>query len=218
LNDGQTPNFRGARVHVSTSYNRVEGNRRASRNGCVSDLPPEIPNVALRIVFASLYLLTAVQALRNEAVRAGAHAPQRRAADVAVELRVLLNVTQRSLSVTQRSLSITQRALSVTQRALSVTQRALSVTQLSLSITQRALSVTQRALSITQRALSITQRALSVTQRSLSITQLSLSITQRALNVTQRAHLRARPVQREEPLAAQHLVDHLARHQLQLGR
>jgi hypothetical protein len=32
LND-HIPNFRGVRVHVSTGYNRVEGNRRASRNG-----------------------------------------------------------------------------------------------------------------------------------------------------------------------------------------
>jgi hypothetical protein len=31
MNEGQIPNVRGARVHhVSTGYNRVEGNRRAS--------------------------------------------------------------------------------------------------------------------------------------------------------------------------------------------
>jgi hypothetical protein len=36
--------FRGVRVHVSTGYNPVEGNRRASRNGRVSDLPPETPH------------------------------------------------------------------------------------------------------------------------------------------------------------------------------
>jgi hypothetical protein len=54
LNDGQIPNFRGVRVHVSTVYNRVEGNRRASRNGRVSDLPPEIPNVTIRKLFTSL--------------------------------------------------------------------------------------------------------------------------------------------------------------------
>jgi hypothetical protein len=36
------------RVHVSTGYNRVEGNRRASRDGLVSDLPPEIPHVTIR--------------------------------------------------------------------------------------------------------------------------------------------------------------------------
>jgi hypothetical protein len=39
LNDGQIPNFR-VRVHASTGYHRVEGNRRASRNGRVSDPPP----------------------------------------------------------------------------------------------------------------------------------------------------------------------------------
>jgi hypothetical protein len=30
VNDGQIPNFRGVRVHVSTGYNHGEGNRRAS--------------------------------------------------------------------------------------------------------------------------------------------------------------------------------------------
>jgi hypothetical protein len=30
---------------IGTGYHRVEGNRRASRNGPVSDLPPEIPNL-----------------------------------------------------------------------------------------------------------------------------------------------------------------------------
>jgi hypothetical protein len=47
LNDGKIPSFRGVRVHVSTGYNRVEGNRRASRNGRVSDLPPELPTVTM---------------------------------------------------------------------------------------------------------------------------------------------------------------------------
>jgi hypothetical protein len=41
LNDRQIPKNRGVRVHVSKGYNHVEGNRRASRNGRVSDLPPE---------------------------------------------------------------------------------------------------------------------------------------------------------------------------------
>jgi hypothetical protein len=41
LNDGQIPNFHGVRVHVSTGYNRVEANRRASRNGRVSDQNPK---------------------------------------------------------------------------------------------------------------------------------------------------------------------------------
>jgi hypothetical protein len=40
LNDGQILNVRVMRVHASTGYNRVEGNRRASRNGRVSDLDP----------------------------------------------------------------------------------------------------------------------------------------------------------------------------------
>ena len=35
LNDGLIPNCRVVRVHVSTGYHRVEGNRRASRNGLV---------------------------------------------------------------------------------------------------------------------------------------------------------------------------------------
>jgi hypothetical protein len=42
------PLFRVVRVAPGTEYRRVEGNRRASRNGLVSDLPPEIPNVTMR--------------------------------------------------------------------------------------------------------------------------------------------------------------------------
>ena len=38
LNEAQIPNFRGVRVHVSSGYFHVEGNRRASRNG---DSPPD---------------------------------------------------------------------------------------------------------------------------------------------------------------------------------
>jgi hypothetical protein len=45
LNDGQNPNVRVVRVHASKCYHRVEGNRWASRNGRVSDLP-ETPHVA----------------------------------------------------------------------------------------------------------------------------------------------------------------------------
>jgi hypothetical protein len=41
-------NFRGVRVHVNTGYDRVEEIRRASRNGRVSDLPPEIRNSPIR--------------------------------------------------------------------------------------------------------------------------------------------------------------------------
>jgi hypothetical protein len=42
------PNPNVVRVAPGTRYHRVEGNRRASRNGPVSDLPPEIPNVTIR--------------------------------------------------------------------------------------------------------------------------------------------------------------------------
>ena len=48
LNDGQIPNPNVVRVAPGTGYHRAEGNRRASRNGPVSDLPPEIPNVPIR--------------------------------------------------------------------------------------------------------------------------------------------------------------------------
>jgi hypothetical protein len=43
LNEGQSPSVRGVRVAPGTGYTRVEGNRRASRNGHVSDIPPENP-------------------------------------------------------------------------------------------------------------------------------------------------------------------------------
>jgi hypothetical protein len=43
LNDGQIPNPNVVRVAPGSDYRRVEGNRRASRNGRVSDLPPETP-------------------------------------------------------------------------------------------------------------------------------------------------------------------------------
>jgi hypothetical protein len=48
LNDGRIANVRVVRVHVSTRYNRGQGNRRASRNNPVSDLPPETPHVTIR--------------------------------------------------------------------------------------------------------------------------------------------------------------------------
>jgi hypothetical protein len=48
LNDGQLPNPNAVRV-VPGSV--LEGNRRASRNGRVSDLPPETPNVTIRDFF-----------------------------------------------------------------------------------------------------------------------------------------------------------------------
>jgi hypothetical protein len=46
LDDGQIPNVRGVRVHVSTGYTPLEGNQRASRNGLVSDLPKEILTIS----------------------------------------------------------------------------------------------------------------------------------------------------------------------------
>ena len=54
MNDGQTPKFRGVRVHASTCYNRTEGTRRASRNGRVSDLPPGILPYDSRLFLWSL--------------------------------------------------------------------------------------------------------------------------------------------------------------------
>jgi hypothetical protein len=41
----------GVRVAPGTRYNIIEGIRRASRNGSVSDLPPETPNVTIRNFF-----------------------------------------------------------------------------------------------------------------------------------------------------------------------
>jgi hypothetical protein len=48
LNDAQSPNPNVVRVASGTRYHRVAGDRRASRNGRVSDLPPEIPDVTIR--------------------------------------------------------------------------------------------------------------------------------------------------------------------------
>jgi hypothetical protein len=55
LNDGQIPYPNVVCVALGTGYNRVDGNRRASRNGLVSDLPPEIPNANDSATFSSLY-------------------------------------------------------------------------------------------------------------------------------------------------------------------
>jgi hypothetical protein len=44
LNDEKIPNLNVVRVALGTGYHRVAGNRRTSRNGRVSDLPPEITN------------------------------------------------------------------------------------------------------------------------------------------------------------------------------
>jgi hypothetical protein len=43
------------RVAPGTGYHRVEGNRRASRDGPVGDLPPEIPSSHDSLTFPSLY-------------------------------------------------------------------------------------------------------------------------------------------------------------------
>jgi hypothetical protein len=51
----------------TTGCNRVEGNRRASRNGRVSDLPPEIPNVTIRIC-SSCTALASVERSENAAL------------------------------------------------------------------------------------------------------------------------------------------------------
>jgi hypothetical protein len=53
LNDGQIPNPNVARVAPGTGCHRVEGNRRASRNGRVSHLPPETHTVT---TFVCLWL------------------------------------------------------------------------------------------------------------------------------------------------------------------
>jgi hypothetical protein len=58
LNEEQIPNPNVVRVAPGTGYNRVEGNRRASRNGRVSDPPPEIPTVTIRNVFIAEPLLS----------------------------------------------------------------------------------------------------------------------------------------------------------------
>jgi hypothetical protein len=48
LNDGQIPNPNGVRVASGAGYHRVEGNRRASRNGPVSDIShPNVTNSRL---------------------------------------------------------------------------------------------------------------------------------------------------------------------------
>jgi hypothetical protein len=48
LNDRQIPNFLRVRVALGTGYNPAQGNRRARRNGRVSDLPAETPPVTIR--------------------------------------------------------------------------------------------------------------------------------------------------------------------------
>jgi SNF2 family DNA or RNA helicase len=76
LNDGQTPNSRSVRVAPGTGYPRVEGNRRASRNGRVSDLPPETADVTIRNFWiAGWQSSTKIEALREEILRARARNP-----------------------------------------------------------------------------------------------------------------------------------------------
>jgi hypothetical protein len=62
LNEGQVPNPNVVRVSLGTGYHRVEGNRRASRNGRVkSGLPPksEIPTVRFATFASPTTALTA---------------------------------------------------------------------------------------------------------------------------------------------------------------
>jgi hypothetical protein len=58
LHKGKLPISRGVRVHVSAGYNRVEGNRRASRNGLVGDFPPK--SITSRSLYAAQRLHLAV--------------------------------------------------------------------------------------------------------------------------------------------------------------
>jgi hypothetical protein len=53
LNEGQSPSPNVVRVVPGTGYHRVEGNRRASRNGRVSDPPPETADFppSLQVVY-----------------------------------------------------------------------------------------------------------------------------------------------------------------------
>jgi hypothetical protein len=55
LNGGQIPNPNVVRVAPSTGYHRVEGNRRASCNGPVSDLTPPKSLASRFATFSSLY-------------------------------------------------------------------------------------------------------------------------------------------------------------------
>jgi hypothetical protein len=71
LNDGQIPNPNVVRIAPGTRYHRVEGKRRASRNGPVSDLPPGIPDVTIRDCFIELGHLR-VTVSRRHVQRGGA--------------------------------------------------------------------------------------------------------------------------------------------------
>jgi hypothetical protein len=54
LNDGRIPNPNGVRVAPGTGYHLVQGNRRASRNGGVSDPAPETPSAKRFATFCIL--------------------------------------------------------------------------------------------------------------------------------------------------------------------
>jgi hypothetical protein len=51
----QPQHLRSVRVYASTGYTRVEGTRRASRSGLVSDLPREFPTVTIRNTCSPLH-------------------------------------------------------------------------------------------------------------------------------------------------------------------
>jgi hypothetical protein len=63
LNDGQIPNPNVARVAPGTGYHRVEGNRRASRNGPRERPPTRNPflKVTIRNVFVAVSPCTTMQ-------------------------------------------------------------------------------------------------------------------------------------------------------------
>ena len=67
MKDGQIPNPNVVRVAPGTGYHCVEGNRRASRNGRVSDLPPEIPHATIRNFLIAVRLTCARAACSDEA-------------------------------------------------------------------------------------------------------------------------------------------------------
>jgi hypothetical protein len=65
MDKSQTPTSNAA-LGTDPYYHRVEGIRRASRNGRVSDLPPEIPKVTIRNLSIA-YLGLEVQRHRHRA-------------------------------------------------------------------------------------------------------------------------------------------------------
>ena len=69
LNEGQISRFRGVRVALGTGYHRVEGNRRASRNGGVSSISHPKP---LTLRFATFASLCAPLMMRRRGLHGGA--------------------------------------------------------------------------------------------------------------------------------------------------